>query len=169
MKIFVIYLCTIATLMFLQNNTSQKILSIPARTLYPGVVFKVCIYLIVAIVTSSQCWVSFQTEIHDKKSTRQDILSRDSASSQPSPHFSWEPSNCNLIPCREVKSIVRVTLAGWWSAFPLFLSDKVRWSKNESSHGLASSTVRVLSSNLNYPHKQASIRIRYDKNKKNKK
>ena len=63
-----IYLCTIATLMFLQNYISQKILYIPARTLYPGIVFKACIYLIVAIVTSSQCWVSFQTEIHDKKS-----------------------------------------------------------------------------------------------------
>ena len=40
MKIFVIYLCTIATLMFLQNIISQKILSIAARTLYPGVVLK---------------------------------------------------------------------------------------------------------------------------------
>ena len=49
-----IHLCTIATLMFLQNNTSQKILFIAARTIqFPGVVFKVCIYLIVAIVTSS--------------------------------------------------------------------------------------------------------------------
>ena len=49
-----IHLCTIATLMFLQNNTSQKILFIAARTIqFPGVVFKVCIYLIVAIITSS--------------------------------------------------------------------------------------------------------------------
>ena len=49
-----IHLCTIATLMFLQNNTSQKILFFAARTIqFPGVVFKVCIYLIVAIVTSS--------------------------------------------------------------------------------------------------------------------
>ena len=54
MEIFMIHLCTIATLMFLQNNTSQKILFIAARTIqFPGVVFKVCIYLIVAIVTSS--------------------------------------------------------------------------------------------------------------------
>ena len=52
--IFMIHLCTIATLMFVQNNTSQKILFIAARTIqFPGVVFKVCIYLIVAIVTSS--------------------------------------------------------------------------------------------------------------------
>ena len=43
-----IHLCTIATLMFVQNNTSQKILFIAARTIqFPGVVFKVCIYLIV--------------------------------------------------------------------------------------------------------------------------
>ena len=49
-----IHLCTIATLMFLQNNTSQKILFFAARTIqFPGVVFKVCIYLIFAIVTSS--------------------------------------------------------------------------------------------------------------------
>ena len=49
-----IHLCTIATLMFLQNNTSQKIVFIAARTIqFPGVVFKVCIYIIVAIVTSS--------------------------------------------------------------------------------------------------------------------
>ena len=54
LEIFMIHLCTIATLMFLQNNTSQKILFIAARTIqFPGVVFKVCIYLIVAIVTSS--------------------------------------------------------------------------------------------------------------------
>ena len=46
--IFMIHLCTIATLMFVQNNTSQKILFIAARTIqFPGVVFKVCIYLIV--------------------------------------------------------------------------------------------------------------------------
>ena len=52
--IFMIHLCTIATLMFVQNNTSQKILFIAARTIqFPGVVFKVCIYLIVAIVISS--------------------------------------------------------------------------------------------------------------------
>ena len=38
--------------MFLQNNISQKLLSIAARTIqFPGIVFKVCIYLIVAIVT----------------------------------------------------------------------------------------------------------------------
>ena len=49
-----IHLYTIATLMFLQNNTSQKILFIAARTIqFPGFVFKVCIDLIVAIVTSS--------------------------------------------------------------------------------------------------------------------
>ena len=54
LEIFMIHLCTIATLMFLQNNTSQKILFIAARTIqFPGVVFKVCIYLIVAIITSS--------------------------------------------------------------------------------------------------------------------
>ena len=46
--IFMIHLCTIATLMFVQNNTSQKILIIAARTIqFPGVVFKVCIYIIV--------------------------------------------------------------------------------------------------------------------------
>ena len=46
--IFMIHLCTIATLMFVQNNTSQKILFIAARTIqFPGVVFKVCIYIIV--------------------------------------------------------------------------------------------------------------------------
>ena len=45
--IFMIHLCTIATLMFVQNNTSQKILFIAARTIqFPGVVFKVCIYII---------------------------------------------------------------------------------------------------------------------------
>ena len=49
-----IHLYTIATLMFLQNNTSQKILFIATRTIqFPGSVFKVCIDLIVAIVTSS--------------------------------------------------------------------------------------------------------------------
>ena len=49
-----IHLCTFATLMFLQNNISQKILFIAARTIeFPGFVFKVCIDLIVAIVTSS--------------------------------------------------------------------------------------------------------------------
>ena len=39
-EIFMIHLCTIATLMFLQNIISQKILSIAARTFYPGVVLK---------------------------------------------------------------------------------------------------------------------------------
>ena len=46
--IFMIQLCTIATLMFVQNNTSQKLLIIASRTIqFPGVVFKVCIYIIV--------------------------------------------------------------------------------------------------------------------------
>ena len=41
LEIFMIHLCTIATLMFLQNNTSQKILFIAARTIqFPGVVMK---------------------------------------------------------------------------------------------------------------------------------
>ena len=54
MEIFMIHLCTIATLMFLQNNISQKILSIAARTdVLPWGCVKVCIYLIVAIVTSN--------------------------------------------------------------------------------------------------------------------
>ena len=49
-----IHLCTFTTLMLLQNNISQKILFIAARTIqFPGFVFKVCIDLIVAIVTSS--------------------------------------------------------------------------------------------------------------------
>ena len=51
---FMIHLCTFTTLMLLQNNISQKILFIAARTIqFPGFVFKVCIDLIVAIVTSS--------------------------------------------------------------------------------------------------------------------
>ena len=46
--IYMIHLCTIATLMFVQNNTSEKLLIIAARTIqFPGVVFKVCIYIIV--------------------------------------------------------------------------------------------------------------------------
>ena len=41
LEIFMIHLYTIATLMFLQNNISQKILFIPARTIqFPGVVLK---------------------------------------------------------------------------------------------------------------------------------
>ena len=51
---FMIHLCTFTTLMLLQNNISQKILFIATRTIqFPGFVFKVCIDLIVAIVTSS--------------------------------------------------------------------------------------------------------------------
>ena len=51
---FMIHLCTFTTLMLLQNNISQKILFIATRTIqFPGSVFKVCIDLIVAIVTSS--------------------------------------------------------------------------------------------------------------------
>ena len=41
LEIFMIHLRTIATLIFLQNNTSQKILFIAARTIqFPGVVMK---------------------------------------------------------------------------------------------------------------------------------
>ena len=43
-----IHLCTFTKLIFLQNNISQKILFIAARTIqFPGVVFKVCIHIIV--------------------------------------------------------------------------------------------------------------------------
>ena len=49
-----IHLCTIATLMFLQNNTSQKILSILARTIHSlGLCLKSVSIKFVAIVTSS--------------------------------------------------------------------------------------------------------------------
>ena len=49
-----IHLCTFTTLKLLQNNISQKILLIVTRMIqFPWFVFKVCIDLIIAIVTSS--------------------------------------------------------------------------------------------------------------------